>query len=106
MNKYDDWELYNAFLDQCTCDKKNVKDIYRRFRIKVLACGRHLIEKQVRWSYVIPADNTADWHMEFLDFIDGNGFTVKQIQPNTYHIIPQYPETKTEDLKSCVYKWE
>lgn len=106
MNKYDDWELYNAFLDQCTCDKKGMTEFYLRFRIKVLACGRHLLEKDKHWSYVIPNDKTANHHLEFLDFIDGNGFIVEQVQSDLYRVTPQYPETKAEDLKSCVYKWE
>lgn len=93
MGNYEDWECYNAFKDQCECDKTYVKDIYRRFRSKVLTCGQRLLEKQVRWTYTIPTDNTADSYIEFLDFLDGNGFIIKQVQPCTYHVIPQYPET-------------
>ena len=93
MRNYEDWELYKAFRNQCECDKIYVKDIYRRFRLKVLACGRRLLEKQVRWTYTIPNDETADSCMEFLEFLDGNGFIIKQVQPHTYHIIPQYTET-------------
>ena len=88
MIKYDDWELYNAFLNQCTCDKKNIKDIYKRFRVKVLACGRYLIDRQAHWLYIVPADNTADQHMEFLDFIDGNGFIITKRRIGCYVISP------------------
>ena len=90
MHTFDDWECYTAFIEQCTCDKSYLKELYMRFRIKMIACGRHLLQKQVRWSYAIPEDKTANHHLEFLDFIDGNGFTVIQTQPNLYHIIPQY----------------
>ena len=106
MNNYDSWELYNAFLNQCTCDKKNINEIYMRFRMKVLACGTHLLQRDVLWSYYIPEDNTAAYHLEFLDFIDGNGFEVRQAEPNRYQIIPQYTEMKNEDLTCCTYKWE
>lgn len=92
MEIYENWELYEAFKNQCECDKVYVKDIYKRFRLKVLACGRRLKTKQVRWAYTIPDNETADSHMEFLEFLDGNGFIIKQVQPHTYHIIPQYPE--------------
>lgn len=97
MSHYEDWELYEAFKNQCECDKTYVKDMYRRFRFKVLACGRRLKEKQVRWTYTIPDDETADSHIEFLEFLDGNGFIIKQVQPRTYHVIPQYPETVKPD---------
>lgn len=88
-----DFECYEAFKNQCTCDKNSVKELYKRCRTSVLACGRNLIEKQVRWAYTIPRDSSAGPYLEFLEFLDGNGFIIKQVQPHTYHIIPQYPET-------------
>lgn len=88
-----DFECYAAFKNQCTCDKKLVKELYKRCRTSILECGRNLIEKRVRWSYTIPRDNSAETYLEFLEFLDGNGFIIKQVQPYTYHIIPQYPET-------------
>lgn len=93
MSTYEDWELYEAFKNQCKCDKIYIKDIYKRFRVKVLVCGRRLIEKQEYWGYIIPDDKTADSYIEFLEFLDGNGFIIKQVRPRTYHIMPQYPET-------------
>jgi hypothetical protein len=96
MHKFDEWECYNAFVNQCTCDKSHIKEFYKRFRIKILACGQHLLEKAVRWSYTVPTDILKDYHKEFLEFIDGNGFTVIEFQPNMYHITPNYPESKEE----------
>ena len=95
MNEYEDWECYNAFHDQCLSDKDHIKELYRRFRARVISCGRHLLSKQVRWAYTVPDDERAASYLEFLDFIDGNGFIIKQVQPDLYHIIPQYPETPT-----------
>lgn len=92
MHEFNEWECYNAFLKQCTCDKSYIKDLYNRYRPRILACGRHLLEKAVRWSYIIPLSNETDSYREFIDFIDGNGFIVTEFQPNMYHITPQYPE--------------
>lgn len=102
MNNYDAWELYNAFLNQCTCDKKNLRSIYRRFREQVLQFGWRLTERATNWPYTIFNNND----MEFIDFIDGNGFILEQVQSNVYNVIPQYPETKTNNPKICTYKWE
>lgn len=84
-----DWE--SVFGNQYTCDRIYVEDIYRRFPLKVKACASKLYLGNIRWAYsTSPNEEERD---EFLDFIDGNGFEVKQVQPHTFHIIPQYKLT-------------
>jgi len=94
--EYTDWECYNAFLEQCTNDKSHFKDIHRRFRAQIMTCGRRLLEKRVRWTYIVPPDKDQKY-LEFLEFLDGNGFIINQVQKDLYHIIPQYPETNEPD---------
>lgn len=77
-----------AFKEQCTCDPSFVPYILHEYPGKALSCGRHVYEKGVRWSYTIDPDREAS-SFEFLDFINGNGFIVKESKiGDIYHIYP------------------
>ena len=103
MKDYDTWECYNAFYDQCTDDRSCMSDIYRRFHSLVINCGKHLLEKEKFWSFIIPSNGDTSKYQEFLEFLDGNGFIVETVKPTLYKIIPQYPESEM-DLPT--YDWE
>ena len=84
------FECFNAFLDQCTNDKSYIPELYKRFYLQINTCGEHILTKDVVWSYIIPDGITRNKYLEFLDFIDGNGFKVIQKEQDCYKIMPQY----------------
>ena len=80
----------DAFMNQIEYDKEFAADLNY---FKLQACGRHLLDKCVYYSYNLPP--TIKGKDEFLDFIDGNGFKVKQHgRPNMYRIYPIYKDMK------------
>lgn len=81
----------SIFRAHCPYDKSYITEIIKKFPVSVFACGKHLNEKAVRWSYIIESDTDND-RLEFLDFIDGNGFRVVANQCNKkfFHIYPIY----------------
>ena len=103
MKEYDVWECFNAFYEQCPNDRSCMTDIFLRFRSSVIACGKHLLEKEKHWSFIIPSQSNPDKYLEFLEFLDGNGFIVKPINSTLYKIIPQYPESEMDLPK---FDWE
>ena len=79
-------KFYDAFMDQIEYDKEFVDNLNY---FKVEACGRHLVDKCVYYSYSLPP--IYKFKDEFLEFIDGNGFKVKQHgRANMYRIYPIY----------------
>jgi len=83
-------KFYDAFIEQIECDKKFVNSLNY---FKIESCGRHLIEKCVYYSYTLPP--ICKGRDEFLDFIDGNGFRIKQYgRPNMYRVYPIYRDMK------------
>ena len=102
MSSYSIEACQRAFEGHCACDQTFIEEIERRFPMKVRACGMHLLDRCKGWSYTLP-ENTeeAEHYQEFLDFLDGNGFILKQVRPNLYHITPEYPEITLPS-----YDWE
>lgn len=85
MSKYDMY--FNTFFKQYTGDELCDKETYKKYYIKILACGRRVVEGYKKWSYFIPSKGAyINYHLQFLKMIDGNGFNVKQVNPQVYSI--------------------
>ena len=79
-----------TFKEHCRCDKNFIPYIINTYPSKVLACGRHLFAKEVRWGFVLDPNRKKEG-IEFLDFINGNGFkVVKTKTDGIFHIYPIY----------------
>ena len=79
------------FREHCKCDKSFLDYIVESYYWKAVVWGRLLYEKSVRWSYAVDPMQYSE-SMEFLAFVDGNGFkVVKAITTtNCFHIYPIY----------------
>jgi len=95
MNKY--IEIFKNFL---RADQEFVEDLIPRFHHEMETIGQYIEKKSTRMYCA----NTEEL-MEFLDFIDGNGFEVTYEEPilpwdnHTYKIIPIYLEEIVENEK-------
>lgn len=93
---YTDEELFETFRNQCTHDKSFIDYIISRYRGAVKGTAMRVLNRVVRWNYTTE-DGNID---EFLDFIDGNGFSVRHSlsSERTYYIRPIYYDTEKEEM--------
>ena len=68
-------ECIKAFTNQCITDQNFIPHIVTQYRSHVISAGKKLLNNDFSgWPFA--AEPNRD--NEFIDFIDGNGFTVKR----------------------------
>lgn len=68
-------ECIDAFTNQCTIDQTFIPYIALKYKSHVITLGKRLLNNNFN-SCPFAAEPNKD--EEFIDFIDGNGFTIKR----------------------------
>ena len=87
-------ECIKAFTNQCITDQNFIPYIITQYRGHVVSIGKKLLSNDFS-SWPFAAEPNKD--NEFIDFIDGNGFTIKR-----------YPSGTTVKITPIIhtYNWE